>query len=390
METLSFEAVVVGGGPAGLTAALTLARAGRATALVDPTADSLPPAGRTTAVMAPQADFLRGLGAWPDVAEAAPLRGLRIVNRGDGDEEVLFLADELDLDAFAWNVPNAALVEALRAAAADAGVTTVPAPLVEVDRVRGDWRLTLDGDRHLKATLLVGADGKNSRVREALKIAVRRHDYGQLANTAKPAITGGHDNISTEIHKAGGPFTTVPAGPAQVSLVWLEPAEAGERLAGLDDAAFLEACMAEDRGRHGRMVGVEGRAAVPVVGLLAERLAGPGALILGEAAHAVSPLGAQGFNLSLRDAVALGELAAGPGFAKAEQLCRYERARLAETRLVFWFIDALNRSVQRPEAALRQLSGVGLQAVAAWPPVRRAVMARLLQPHVFSHATRPR
>ena len=81
METLSFEAVVVGGGPAGLTAALALARAGRATALVDPTADSLPPAGRTTAVMAPQADFLRGLGAWPDVAEAAPLRGLRIVNQ---------------------------------------------------------------------------------------------------------------------------------------------------------------------------------------------------------------------------------------------------------------------------------------------------------------------
>ena len=391
MNTLRFEAAVVGGGPSGLTAALALARAGRATALVDPAADTLPPTGRTTAVMAPQADSLRDLGVWPAVADDAPLRGLRIVNRGDGDgEEILFLADELDLDAFAWNVPNAALVEALRAAAAEAGVTTVPAPLVEVDRRRGDWRLTLDDGRHLEATLLVGADGKSSRVREALKIAVRRHDYGQLANTAKLAITGGHDNISTEIHKAGGPFTTVPAGPARVSLVWLEPAEAGERLAELDDAAFLEACMAQDRGRHGRMVEVEGRAAVPVVGLLAERLAGPGALILGEAAHAVSPLGAQGFNLSLRDAVALGELAAGPGFAKAEQLRRYERARLAETRLVFWFIDALNRSVQRPEAALRQVSGVGLQAVAAWPPVRRAVMARLLEPHVFSPATRSR
>jgi len=391
MDTLSFEAVVVGGGPAGLTAALALARAGRATALVDPAADALPPAGRTTAVMAPQADFLRTLGVWPAVAEEAPLRGLRIVNRGDGDdEEILFLADELDLDAFAWNVPNAALVQALRTAAARAGVTTLPARLAEVDRRRGDWRLTLDDGRRLRATLLAGADGKNSRVREALKIAARRHDYGQLANTAKLAITGGHDHVSTEIHKAGGPFTTVPAGPAQVSVVWLEPTEVGERLAALDDAGFLDACMAEDRGRHGRMVGVEGRAAVPVVGLLAERLAGPGAVILGEAAHAVSPLGAQGFNLSLRDAAALGELAAGPGFAKAEQLRRYERARLGETRMVFWFIDALNRSVQRPEAVLRLLSGVGLEAVAAWPPVRRAVMARLLQPHIFSHATRPR
>jgi 2-octaprenyl-6-methoxyphenol hydroxylase len=390
MNTLSFEAVVVGGGPAGLAAALAVARAGRATALVDPAADALPPAGRTTAVMAPQADFLRTLGVWPAAAEEAPLRGLRIVNRGDGDdEEILFLADELDLDAFAWNVPNAALVETLREAAARADVTTLPGRLAEVDRRRGDWRLTLDDGRRLKATLLAGADGKNSQVRRALKIAARRHDYGQLANTAKLAITGGHDHVSTEIHKAGGPFTTVPAGPAEVSVVWLEPAEAGERLAGLDDADFLDACMAQDRGRHGRMVGVEGRAAVPVVGLLAERLAAPGAVILGEAAHAVSPLGAQGFNLSLRDAAALGELAAAPGYAKAEQLRRYERARLGETRLVFWFVDALNRSVQRPEAVLRLLSGVGLEAVAAWSPVRRAVMARLLQPHVFSPATRP-
>jgi 2-octaprenyl-6-methoxyphenol hydroxylase len=387
MKTLSFEAVVVGGGPAGLAAALALAGAGRATALIDAAAEALPPAGRTTAVMTPQAQFLRTLGAWPDVAEEAPLRGLRIVNRGDGEEEVLFLADELDLDAFAWNVPNAALVEALRAAAADR-VTTLPARLAQVDRRRGNWRLTLDDGRKLDATLLVGADGRDSRVRDALGIDVRRHDYGQLANTAKLAITGGHDNVSTEVHKPGGPFTTVPAGPGQISLVWLEPRAAGERLAGLDDAAFLDACMAEDRGRHGRMVDVEGRAAVPVVALLAERLAGPGALILGEAAHAVSPLGAQGFNLSLRDAAAVGELAAGPAFAKAEQLRRYERERLGETRLVFWFVDALNRSVQRPEAMLRMVSGMGLQAVSAWGPVRRAVMARLLQPHLFSGTAR--
>jgi 2-octaprenyl-6-methoxyphenol hydroxylase len=382
METTSFEAVVVGGGPAGLASALALARAGRATALIDPAGDALPPAGRTTAVMAPQAEFLRALGAWPAAAEDAPLRGLRIVNRGDGEDETLFLADELGLDAFAWNVPNAALVEAMRTAAAGA-ITTVGARLADVERARGNWRLRLDDGRRLTTTLLVGADGKQSRVREALKIAVRRHDYGQIANTARLAITGGHDNISTEIHKPGGPFTTVPAGEQAVSLVWLEPSAEGDRLANLDDPEFLEACAREDRARHGRFVGVEGRAAVPVIGLLAERLAAPGAVILGEAAHAVSPLGAQGFNLSLRDAAALGALAREPGFAKADRLCRYERERLGETRMVFWFVDALNRSVQRPEAALRLLSGIGLQAVAAWPPVRRAVMARLLEPHLL-------
>jgi len=386
MRQYSFEAVVVGGGPTGLAAALALAQAGRAVALIDPSTDTLPPAGRTTAVMAPQAELLRELNAWPAEAADAPLRGLRIVNRSDGnDDEVLFLADELGLDCFAWNVPNAALVQALRAAGRDR-VTTLEARVEAIERRHGSWRLTLEDGRKVNSTLLVGADGRNSRVRATLGLDVRCHDYDQLANTAKLTIDGGHDNISTEVHKAGGPFTTVPAGSHAVSLVWLERARDGERLADLDDAEFLNAVNANDRGRHGGMTAVEGRAVVPVVGMLAERVAAPGALILGEAAHAVSPLGAQGFNLSLRDVAALMALASEPGFAKAERLRRYERERLAETRLVFWAIDALNRAVLRPELLVSAARAFGLQAVASVAPVRKAVMARLLQPHLFERA----
>lgn len=381
MTELSFDSVVVGGGPAGLAAALVLARAGLGVALIDPAPEARPPAGRTTAVMRPQAELLRRHGAWPAAATGAPLRGLRIVNRPASGPltEVLFTADELDVDCFAWNVPNRALVEALHTALGGAAVL-LAAKLRTMRRAGGGWRLELEDGRTVRARLVVGADGKASRVRSALKIGARRHDYGQSANTALLDIDGAHDNISTEVHKPGGPFTTVPAGAGRVSLVWLEDRAEAERVGALDDDAFLAAVTDEDAGRHGRVTGVTGRAVVPIVGLLAHRLAAPGAVLMGEAAHAVSPLGAQGFNLTLRDCAALEDLARSRPLASADALKAYERTRLAESRVYFWFIDALNRAVQRPEAPIGIMRGMGLGLVDALGPVRRDLMHRLMRP----------
>ncbi len=381
MNQRSFDAIVVGGGPAGLAAALALSRGGKGVALVDPVPTSRPPTGRTTAVMRPQAEILERLGAWPADAGKAPLRGLRIINRTPGGPEtdVLFTADELDIDCFGWNVRNSDLVDALHAAAADR-VELVAARLEGLRRSEGRWRLELDDGGRLSASLVAGADGKNSRVRDALRIGVRRHDYGQTANAAHLRIDGHHDNVSVEVHKSGGPFTTVPAGPRQVSLVWLERDARAQQLAALDNRAFLEEVEHADERRHGRFTAVEGRACVPIVGLLAHRLTAPGALILGEAAHAVSPLGAQGFNLTLRDCAALESVALSAPFARADVLKAYERARLGETRLYFWFIDMLNRAVFRADPAVGLARGLGLQAMHALAPVRRDLMQRLMQP----------
>ncbi len=383
MRQSNGDAVVVGGGPAGLTAALALAKAGHPVTMIDPTPDARPPAGRTTAIMSPQATLLHELGAWPGPEARARLAGLRIVNQPNVGPvtDVLFRAEELGEPCFGWNVANAALVDRLAAAVQDR-VTVVAATVADMQRRHGGWTLTLNDGRTLAAGLVVGADGKRSPVRQALRIKVRTHDYGQLVNTAMLHHDGPAGDVSVEVHKPGGPFTTVPAAAHRSSLVWLETAGVAREIADLDDQDFALAVEAESAGRLGTVTQVEGRGLVPVIGLLAERLTAPGALILGEAAHAVSPLGAQGFNLTLRDCRVLFELARGTSsvaeLARADALKAYERERLAETRAIFWLIDALNRAVLRPEAALGFVRGVGLRVVGGLAPLRRQLMQRLL------------
>ncbi|MEO1092107.1 MAG: FAD-dependent monooxygenase [Pseudomonadota bacterium] len=383
MKQRAFEAVVIGGGPAGLTAALALADAGIETAMIDPAPDARPPAGRTTAIMAPQAAFLQELAAWPADGTAV-LAGLRIVNRParGPSSDVLFRSRELGIAQFGWNVANVALVEAL-AVRVRYSVTTIAAKLAGMERHTGRWLLTLDDGVVITTPLVVGADGKGSKVRQTLGINIRRHDYGQMANTALLEHAGDAGDVSTELHKPGGPFTTVPAGARRSSLVWLEPEPTANTIGALDDAGFAAAVDEFSADRLGPVSAVHGRGLMPVVGTLAGRLVAPGALILGEAAHSVSPLGAQGFNLTVRDCRALHEAArragSGAALARSESLLRYERARLTETRAVFWLIDTLNRAVLRADPALGVARGLGLEAVARLQPVRQQLMQRLLQ-----------
>ncbi len=304
-----FDVVVVGAGAAGLAAALALARDGVATALVGrhaPVAD-----GRTVALLDGSVRFLRALGAWDAVApHAAPLAELHLVDDTGSlfrPPPARFVATEIGLDAFGWNVESARLIGALRdVARAAPGLT-----LVEHDAAgceAGDERavVALEGGGSVAGRLVVAADGGQSPLREASGVRVRRWTYPQGALTTILAHARDHRDVSTEFHTREGPFTLVPLpGGRRSSLVWVAGEARAARLAELDDGA-LAAAVERQAGMMLGAMRIDGpRGLVPMRGLSVGSAVARRLVLIGEAAHVFPPIGAQGLNLGLRDAAAL-------------------------------------------------------------------------------------
>jgi 2-octaprenyl-6-methoxyphenol hydroxylase len=306
---LPFDAVISGTGPAGMIASLCAAKAGLNVVLVGPAINLADK--RTTALLAPSLDTLDDLGLGDAVAEiGTPLMTMRLV---DGSRRLLraptvsFEAGEIGRSLFGLNCPNAPLntllFEAVRAAE---GITLVEALVVDYDLETSPIALTLDDGQVLTTRCVIAADGKNSPARDASGIKVKRWSYPQTAAVGVVRHSKPHDYISTEFHTETGPFTFVPMpdvdGKARSSFVCaLSPEMAADLAAmSLEKAnRFLEA-----RAQHlfGALE-LEGPVQLwPLEALLAGAFAAKGVYLTGETAHAFPPIGAQGLNLSIRDA----------------------------------------------------------------------------------------
>jgi len=386
---------VVGAGPAGLAAALALARAGCAVTLLDARplpAPGAPPAeeGRTVALLQPSIELLDRLGVWRELAaESAPLRALRLVSLPrDGAEpeaDVTFDASEIGLCEFGRNVRigrlRGLLLDALRE---EGGELVGDAPVEDVIRER-DHLLIVHGRGALRAELVVAADGRRSPVRRALRITASERPTGRMAIATSFAHGRPHGNVSVELHRPGGAFTMVPLPGNRSSLVWVEPEAEAKRLLGLSEVGFRAELERRVRPWFGEVGEIDRRDGYPLVGSLADRLAAPRAVLVGEAAHTLSPVGAQGLNTSLRDVAVLAELVGraldrGEPPWSAAVLLAYERARLADIRARFAVTEGLAAAVASDFAPVRLARTLGLRLLGALPALKRQVMRGLMRP----------
>jgi 2-octaprenyl-6-methoxyphenol hydroxylase len=188
-----------------------------------------------------------------------------------------------------------------------------------------------------------------------------------------------HEDISTEFHTTGGPFTLVPAGDHQSTVVWMARIKDAERLLALDDTAFALAAERTCRSLLGKLTITSQRGAYPMGGLLAERFTVPGLALVGETGHAFPPIGAQGMNLGFRDADTLAD-ALAKAFTKGEShelssaLSGWDADRRRDAGLRTAGVDMFNRSLITDLLPVSMARGLGLAALKGIPPLRRAVM----------------
>ena len=381
----SSEVAVVGGGPAGLVCAIALKAAAVDTILIAPPAR---PDHRTTALLSGSVTALETLGAWQACLQhAAPLKKLRIVDdthRLFRAPEVFFDAAEIGLDAFGYNIENRYLLAALEARAAELRLPRIAVPALAI-KPDADGVTIKYSSGEARVRLVVGADGARSLARDAARIATQRRSYPQTALTLNLAHGRSHDDTSTEFHTESGPFTLVPLpGPRSSLVCVLDPARAAE-IAALNDSALSAEIERRAHSLLGTMRVEPDRGIFSLAIETAEAFARRRIALVGEAAHVVPPIGAQGLNLGLRDGATLAEIVADArrqslDVGAPDVLAGYDRQRRADATSRTIAIDMLNRSLLTNFFSAHGARGLSLYLVDRIGPLRRALMREGVTP----------
>ena len=380
------EIAVVGGGLAGSVAALALARAGRKVLAIAP--PTSPKDQRTTALMDHSIQFLDRLGVWQDIApSAAPLSVMQII---DGTRRLLraptaqFRAQDVGLYAFGYNMPNHALLDVLDAAvSAEPNIERHDGEVKSYDFGSDKVALTLNDGSVFETKFVVAADGRNSKAREAAGIGTRRWSYPQTALVLNFGHSLGHGNISTEFHTESGPFTQVPLPGSRSSLVWVVKPKQAEELLQLLIEELSRRVEERMQSMLGKVTVEAAPQAWPLSSLMADRFGKGRLALIGEAAHAFPPIGAQGLNLSLRDIITLhDEFATGAAdrAIRADAGDHFNSRRRADVMTRTLGVDLLNRSLLSDFLPTQMVRAAGLHVLTNAPPLRNLLMREGIEP----------
>lgn len=378
----SCDVLIGGAGAPGLALALLLGHLGLDVVVADPAPPhplhNIHPDGRTAALMAGSVHILKATGGWDECAKyGAALETLRIV---EGKTKADFRAGDIGLPYFGVNMPN----NILRAALAEridrtGNIEIHPAGINHFAIDDFGITVTLTDSSTFRARLLVGADGRNSITRKMAGISVTERHYGQQAITCLIRHSKPHNHVSAEFHRPGGPFTLVPMPGNMSSVVWVEYDDDADTFMKMRRNDFERALQDRTENMLGHITLETPPESWPLKGLLAASLIAPRIALIAEAAHVVHPLGAQGLNLSLRDAAVLAEEIAdaarsGLDTGSHTLLNRYQFRRRADIMTRSLGTDGLTRMVSNDISLLRTLRRAGLKTVEMLEPLRRFAM----------------
>jgi 2-octaprenyl-6-methoxyphenol hydroxylase len=394
MERISTDIMVSGGGIAGMTAACAFGTAGFNVVCVDPappvTQEADPKSDlRSTAFLQPARNTLKTAGIWAHLKEyATPLDIMRLADAGGETNEVRqvadFVASEISDEPFAWNLPNWLLRREMlkRINELDNVIFLTGVETKNITPRTDRAYVQLSNQTQVDCKLVLAADGRNSPTRDMLGIDAKTWRFGQKAIVFSVSHALPHENISTEIHRSGGPFTVVPLhdidGVHYSAVVWMEKGAKAAELMAMDDQTFIETANARSCGILGALKLESRRMIWPIISRLAEKLYGPRTALIAEAAHVIPPIGAQGLNMSLTDIQNLLDLSLEDPdtMGSPQMLAAYQKARLSDIKMRVNGVNMLNRAAMTDSKNLKALRLKGLQTLHGFAPVRKNLMRR--------------
>lgn len=385
-----FDIVIAGGGLVGSSLAIALEDSGWRVALVEaavPRLDSEPrPDERNLALARASVNALESLGVWTHAAaRATAIARVHVSRRGDFGA-VRLDAAELGLPALGAVLPARELGNALlqRLDACSGIARFAPAQLVAVEASVDALAVELsspDGaPRQLTTRLLVGADGTASFVRRDAGIGVRETDYRQTAIVTTLSVERPLDGCAYERFTESGPVALLPMGERRAGLVVTVPQDQAETVLALADDAFVDWIHARLGYRAGRLSRPGRRHAHPLKRVMADTLTAPRRVLIGNAAQTVHPLGAQGFNLGLRDALTLAEVL-GTAAARVDPgatavLAEHVRRRRDDREATTAFSDDLVHLMGNDRLPVRLARSAAFALLDRLPPLKRRMALR--------------
>jgi 2-octaprenyl-6-methoxyphenol hydroxylase len=382
------DAIIFGGGLVGLALASALDSSGLSAIVVDP-AGPAPRGdvsfdGRTSAVSSSSMRMLRTIGVVDHLAE--PGCPIRTISVADGLQPGGLRFEPDDDEALGWMHENRHLRAALHARA-DAGKNLWllwKSRVADVDRSDHGVVVALEDGRRLSAPLLVAADGRNSRTREAAGIRIARWKYDHQAIVSVLRHDRPHDNVAHEIFFPSGPFALLPmnddAGGHRSAIVWSVPQEDAAGWLSLSDGDFAAEAEAAMGGFLGTIAMLAPRSTFPLgfhhaAQITAQRLA-----LVGDSAHAIHPIAGQGLNLGFRDVAALAEVLVegarlGLDLGDQQLLDRYQRWRSLDALSVAFATDSLTRVYGIPGRIPSAVRRFGMGLIDRIGPVKNRLMS---------------
>jgi 2-polyprenylphenol 6-hydroxylase len=393
----NFAVIVAGAGPVGLATALLMRRAGIAPArlaVVDRrlpgTLESIreqPMDLRVFALSRASERVLRACEAWDGIraTRAAAYERMHVWHADvppHGGEALVFDAAEIGEPDLGIIVENSVMQSALAGAVHRAGITLIEGEVATLGIEAASVTLGVGGES-LRASLVVGADGAQSRVRELAGLSTTRADYGQIALVAMVTTSKPHQHTAWQRFLGDGTLAFLPLADGHSSIVWSLPTARAERLLTVAPEAFERELEKDFDSALGKVTLASARVKFPLWRLSADRYVTSRVALVGDAAHVVHPLAGQGANLGLLDAAALAEVLAG-GLAQREDpgaerlLRRYERWRRSENDLMSASIDAFDRLLARGAGRIAELAQRGMPWVNRSGPVKRLFIERAM------------